>query len=766
MTTLLIVDDAHLLDPASAALVHQLATTGTRLLLSVHSDGELPPAVAALIRAGHVVDLHPFDEGETASLVGGLLGGAVDTAVPDAMLSATRGNPLFIRELVHASVQAGVLTRRVGIWVLTGDFPQVDTITRTVRSQLDSAGGALTYAVQLVAVAGMLPLAQARSLVDMDVLERAEGAGFLSANGSPCVRLTLTLPLYREVIIDDLTALRRRRLIEDLRRTAGEWDQIEEYQLNAARWKLELGEPIGGRELVLIADAAQACVPDVVHDLEIAAPDAASRVAALIALARSVDERRLSEDTDAVLADLAAGSLTAEQRAEVIEIQARRLSMAANRPLDAVALLDDAANAHVGSAGLVVARATALWRAGRVAEALLAAQASLRDSRASTDDIARAADVAWAAATSAGRAEEATQSFRRIEPADGSSQSAPTKYVDDARVTRAVTQAQDFGDPELIRRSCEDGYRRSLQARNDGDRARYALHLGWAEVVMGNVTAGLPRLWQANALHDAFAHATFPSARARLVEVLVLAGEVERAGQELGSLERMTVAGLYAGRVSLARAAVMAGETRFADAAALVRHAAEDAESLGQRLPALELHYTALRMGDATVADDVIRLCRTADSPQREAVAAHARAVQSSDARALEEAGHRLERCGFLWYAVDAQAAALARFRAAGDQRGCLFAAERLNRLLRRCSGLHSPVAREQLHTRLTARESQVAFLAAKGMSSARIGERLDISARTVELHLSHVYGKLTVHGRRELADLLRDPHPPVETPN
>jgi len=52
----------------------------------------------------------------------------------------------------------------------------------------------------------------------------------------------------------------------------------------------------------------------------------------------------------------------------------------------------------------------------------------------------------------------------------------------------------------------------------------------------------------------------------------------------------------------------------------------------------------------------------------------------------------------------------------------------------------------------LSQRETQVAHLAARGISSRDTGSRLGISARTVETHLKNVYRKLGVSGRPELA--------------
>ena len=55
----------------------------------------------------------------------------------------------------------------------------------------------------------------------------------------------------------------------------------------------------------------------------------------------------------------------------------------------------------------------------------------------------------------------------------------------------------------------------------------------------------------------------------------------------------------------------------------------------------------------------------------------------------------------------------------------------------------------------LTPTERQVALLAAEGVSNPHIAQRLFVTRRTVETHLSHAYAKLGVTGRDELAGAL-----------
>jgi DNA-binding CsgD family transcriptional regulator len=56
----------------------------------------------------------------------------------------------------------------------------------------------------------------------------------------------------------------------------------------------------------------------------------------------------------------------------------------------------------------------------------------------------------------------------------------------------------------------------------------------------------------------------------------------------------------------------------------------------------------------------------------------------------------------------------------------------------------------------LTNREREIAQLAADGLPSRVIAERLYVSVRTVDNHLGRIYTKLGVAGRSELRDILR----------
>ena len=56
----------------------------------------------------------------------------------------------------------------------------------------------------------------------------------------------------------------------------------------------------------------------------------------------------------------------------------------------------------------------------------------------------------------------------------------------------------------------------------------------------------------------------------------------------------------------------------------------------------------------------------------------------------------------------------------------------------------------------LTARELQIALLLADGHTTREAAAALFLSPKTVEYHLRHVYTKLGIGSRRELAERMR----------
>ncbi len=84
---------------------------------------------------------------------------------------------------------------------------------------------------------------------------------------------------------------------------------------------------------------------------------------------------------------------------------------------------------------------------------------------------------------------------------------------------------------------------------------------------------------------------------------------------------------------------------------------------------------------------------------------------------------------------------------------------ERCERELRGC-GLVPGKRSDFDPTRLTAQEQAVAGLVAAGMSNRQVASELFVSVKTVQFHLTHIYAKLGVGSRGELAAQFRDTAP------
>jgi DNA-binding CsgD family transcriptional regulator len=76
--------------------------------------------------------------------------------------------------------------------------------------------------------------------------------------------------------------------------------------------------------------------------------------------------------------------------------------------------------------------------------------------------------------------------------------------------------------------------------------------------------------------------------------------------------------------------------------------------------------------------------------------------------------------------------------------------AERARRELAAC-GVKARKRVDEARADLTAQESEIARLAAKGLTNPEIGAKLFLSPRTIEWHLRHIYSKLGISSRREL---------------
>lgn len=131
-------------------------------------------------------------------------------------------------------------------------------------------------------------------------------------------------------------------------------------------------------------------------------------------------------------------------------------------------------------------------------------------------------------------------------------------------------------------------------------------------------------------------------------------------------------------------------------------------------------------------------------------------ALADGDPELLVSTGHDLAGTGLVWAATECYRSALSALRAGG----ALARAADVHEDARRRLAAWGPEAAGGLRSaadvaELTAREHEIARLAAAGLANQEIAHRLVISVRTVENHLNRAFRKLGVESRGDLPRVL-----------
>ncbi|MCF1592640.1 LuxR family transcriptional regulator AbsR2 [Streptomyces muensis] len=211
---LLLVDDAHLLDDASAALVHQLAVQGRTRLLVVTTDGAPVPGAISRLWTGDLLPrltLEPLSREETGLLLAGAAGGdALEPLTVNRLHRLCRGDLRLLRDLVAGARRRGLLTRLPdsAAWAWRGPVPVTTAVRERTAHLLDRGSPEERETLERLAFAEPLPLHLDE--LPLRVLEHLEADSLVHVDDQGAVRLTH--PLHGPVLRAAAGRLRARRL--------------------------------------------------------------------------------------------------------------------------------------------------------------------------------------------------------------------------------------------------------------------------------------------------------------------------------------------------------------------------------------------------------------------------------------------------------------------------------------------------------------------------------------------------------------------------
>ncbi|WP_329791579.1 helix-turn-helix transcriptional regulator [Lentzea sp. DG1S-22] len=333
-----------------------------------------------------------------------------------------------------------------------------------------------------------------------------------------------------------------------------------------------------------------------------------------------------------------------------------------------------------------------------------------------------------------------------------------------AQVCERAEAALQGSGAEMPRLGC-DLVRATLQRRRGDLRSAEA---SLRAVLAGCGALGLPP-----------SHSVVATATAELAEALVQAGKPDRARDELASAGLLgdiahTGPSMHLARARGAVAAALGDHERalaeHLECGRLVAGWAElNADVLPWRLDAVRSMLRTGRNADAAALAGADEEAATVwNSPRAKGFAAHARALTappSSRAASLAVAAEHFHECGAALEEARALHELAAALRAEGRAEEAAATQARARELAGRCGAAlpddetgvpPSPALRASV---LTTQERRIARLVAMGRNNAEIAGELALARRTVEFHLSGVYRKLGISGRRELADWRDEQH-------
>ncbi|MBV9167817.1 MAG: hypothetical protein JO342_16895, partial [Solirubrobacterales bacterium] len=180
------VDDAQLLDLASAAVVLHLVSTATAFVVATVRRGErCPDAVTSLWKDqdGWRLDLDALSEQETGALVEAIVGGPIEQGVCRWVWEMSLGNALYVRELVLGALAGGALSEMGGLWRMPVTPSVSASLAELVAGRLTGLSDVQRRVLELLALGEPLPVADVLALAGSEPLAAVEGRGLVIVDG-------------------------------------------------------------------------------------------------------------------------------------------------------------------------------------------------------------------------------------------------------------------------------------------------------------------------------------------------------------------------------------------------------------------------------------------------------------------------------------------------------------------------------------------------------------------------------------------------------
>ena len=773
-TVYLFVDNAGEADELTAVTIAQLARNrAVRLVMTCSDPLRLSAEISGLCDGGFLtrVNLEPLSFREAVSWLEEGLCAKVSHSAVQSLWAASDGNPHYLKMLAMELADSGSLVLRDGVWVLTADHHvHGRAITDLIATRLGRMGEADRRILEILSLAETLPLDTLLTLVDADDVDALEERGVLAVEDSLPRRVRIQSQLVADVVRENVPPGRSNELREMVLLAAAPSLRTPATELPFAVWALECGASLSQEESLSAArlanrrlDAALALrFARSIPGHEALAAAVTEEVVALMTLGEVqealdvVRRHRKASPVNPALAEWI-GLLLAESSVFLSSPdvwQEATGSLAKARKV----LYEDASGPAAGMPApdlrrireqLTLAEAEAAGYAGTYVELAATLSEALNNVEFHSAEFRLQAGSwlceAWAVTGRQTEAAELAEQLKlqclRPEIPVAIAQSVISRlrfaYLVAGRWEEAAETlpTEDWLPSSVI-------YRRF--SATEVPEAICACMQGRGRDGLDLLVPGISQL----RIQDT--DGILPLACAAAAYASALQGERERAlgylaETESGSRRKTWKVSRAEGYfTALARAELEGSRTGIEQ---LLRMAEDDrgTGNVGHELLCLS---SAVRLGESGAAPRLLASAGESQGPFAELCGHYARGVISGEAEELMAAANLAARMHNDRFALDIAESVL-NLDQARIERSLIRQAKHLAETCRR--RLRTPQDGTHDRLTLTARELQIAQLAAAGASNKSIAAQLHVSVRTVEGHLYQIYGKLKIEERLEL---------------
>lgn len=757
------VDDAHLLDDLSVFVLHQIVQRrSAKVVLTVRSGEPVPTALQEVWGAGFErLDLQPLSADETAMLLSAALHGPVDPDVSQRLWRMTRGNALYLRNIVEQEFADARLAQQHGYWRWTGDPVVPPSLAELIESRMGALPGAVGDVVDTLAVGEPLELKSLTRLVDAAAVEAADVRGLIaisSVDGN--VEVRLAHPLYGELRRSRAAATRLRRLRGRVATELAASQDRDEVRTVVRRAVLEVDSDLTpDPELLLRAAEGAMFLADapLADRLAAAAIRAGCGVPAYNIRSFALAWQGRGAEADAAVAATPTEGLSEEDRVYLLGHRGFNRLWGLADPDGARQLFEEAAHlATAATRSWVNAYLTVHWASSAQPDKAIALGQNVDVDRL-PGIISSAA--AWALVVAHGDAGHAAEADLAAEAGYACVQRTST-----AAHMRLIIADRHLGALLLSGRLVQASALAQQTREHTADVPGVAQLLGTA--IMGRAAAASGRLDEARqhlqAVVELFSGDSNGFRYRYLIPLTITLAMCGLADEASAALEAVDAEHHRSWRFvdyerDLARAWVTACQGALSEAIKVTARAAERCCANGQFAAEVMCLQTAAQFGDGSVAARLGELAGIVQGPRVGVAARFAAALAAGDGAELASVSADFEAMGDLVAALDAAAHAAIMFRHKDLRGSALSCSARADALAERSGGAVTPALREaSVPVPLTSREREIVMLLGEGLPSRAVAERLTLSVRTVEGHIYRAMTKTGMSSREELAALLR----------